>query len=257
MIKKLLSLSVLSFVSTVAYAQDDSLNNTQISDDIKKAVLGGSEAHSFTFVKEISIDEPMYVVEVNGDYVVTNQLADKFFAGDFLNVSEKKNIKATWIQEVIKPIHDALPESHYVNFPATGVKLDTLWVYSDLNCPYCRNFHEQVKTLNAQGVEVNIIPFVRGLHGDVSKKNYDNTLAVFSEEDPVKRRKLYETAIQGLDVYGTNKLTAEGKDIVEKGYENGLKANTEGTPTLVNSFGRTYSGALDANIVAERFLPMQ
>ena len=52
-----------------------------------------------------------------------------------------------------------LDESQLIIYPATTTEKAVIYVADDVNCPYCRRFHQQIPMLNAKGVTVNVIGY--------------------------------------------------------------------------------------------------
>ncbi|WP_201508342.1 disulfide isomerase DsbC N-terminal domain-containing protein [Psychrobacter alimentarius] len=52
-----------------------------------------------------------------------------------------------------------LDESQLITYPATSPERAVIYVADDVNCPYCRRFHQQIPMLNAKGVTVKIIGY--------------------------------------------------------------------------------------------------
>ena len=52
-----------------------------------------------------------------------------------------------------------LDESQLITYPATSPERAVIYVADDVNCPYCRRFHQQISMLNAKGVTVKIIGY--------------------------------------------------------------------------------------------------
>ncbi|MGP4862990.1 disulfide isomerase DsbC N-terminal domain-containing protein [Psychrobacter sp. T6-5] len=52
-----------------------------------------------------------------------------------------------------------LDESQLITYPATSPERAVIYVADDVNCPYCRRFHQQIPVLNAKGVTVNVIGY--------------------------------------------------------------------------------------------------
>ncbi|MDN5619965.1 MAG: thioredoxin fold domain-containing protein [Psychrobacter sp.] len=52
-----------------------------------------------------------------------------------------------------------LDESQLMTYPATTTEKAVIYVADDVNCPYCRRFHQQISMLNAKGVTVKIIGY--------------------------------------------------------------------------------------------------
>ena len=52
-----------------------------------------------------------------------------------------------------------LNDSQLITYPATSPERAVIYVADDVNCPYCRRFHQQISMLNAKGVTVNVIGY--------------------------------------------------------------------------------------------------
>lgn len=53
----------------------------------------------------------------------------------------------------------SLDKSQLITYPATATERAVIYVADDVNCPYCRRLHQQVPSLNAKGVTVNVIGY--------------------------------------------------------------------------------------------------
>ena len=53
----------------------------------------------------------------------------------------------------------SLDKSQLITYPATTTERAVIYVADDVNCPYCRLLHQQVPSLNAKGVTVNVIGY--------------------------------------------------------------------------------------------------
>ncbi|MGE6475082.1 disulfide isomerase DsbC N-terminal domain-containing protein [Psychrobacter sp. NPDC078631] len=53
----------------------------------------------------------------------------------------------------------SLDKSQLITYPATTAERAVIYVADDVNCPYCRRLHQQVPSLNAKGVTVNVIGY--------------------------------------------------------------------------------------------------
>ncbi|MGP5211058.1 disulfide isomerase DsbC N-terminal domain-containing protein [Psychrobacter alimentarius] len=52
-----------------------------------------------------------------------------------------------------------LVEGQLITYPATSSERAVIYIADDVNCPYCRRFHQQIPMLNAKGVTVNVIGY--------------------------------------------------------------------------------------------------
>ncbi len=92
---------------------------------------------------------------------------DLFIKGELLNISENKisNITKEELKNDSKKYINEI-QSNYknslVHYPSTkGEVTETLYVFSDFTCPYCKKLHETLKNFQDSGIEFYYIPFPR------------------------------------------------------------------------------------------------
>lgn len=251
-----LGFALLSQSSFAKEIQPTEQKTTSTSEIIKTNFEKSTKTLSFSYVEPFQ-NTGLHAVQHNGSYMLVSEDLSILLSGNAINLKDKTDIKKQWVKKSITPILNNLPEENYTTYPAKNEKIDTLWVLSDLSCAYCQSFHEQIPQLTVQGIEVRIIPFVRGLNSNVSKKNYDNTIAIYSTRDQAKRRELQERAFSGDYIGKTEKINNKAKAILEKGFDVGLSASISGTPMLINSNGNTLEGLADIKFIVENFIPLK
>ena len=69
----------------------------------------------------------------------------------------------------------------------------TITVFTDVDCPYCRRFHDQVAAYNAQGIAVDYVFYPLEIHPGADKK----AEAVWCAKD---RKSAFTAAMSGHDV---------------------------------------------------------
>lgn len=95
------------------------------------------------------------------------QKEDLFIKGELLDINENKvlNITKEELKKYSKKYIDEI-QSNYknslVHYPSTkGEVTETLYVFSDFTCPYCKKLHETLKSFQDSGIEFYYIPFPR------------------------------------------------------------------------------------------------
>lgn len=76
---------------------------------------------------------------------------------------------------------------------APGQPRHTVTVFTDVDCPYCRRFHDQVAAFNAQGIAVNYVFYPLDIHPGADKK----AEAVWCAKD---RKAAFTAAMGGQEV---------------------------------------------------------
>lgn len=108
-----------------------------------------------------------------------------------------------------------------------------LTVFTDLDCGYCRRFHQDIPLLNARGVSVRYLAFPRG---GIESDTYQKTQSVWCASDPATQ---LTRAKNGDSVASAD---CASKDSVKAEYQLGVMAGVQGTPTLVTPDGEIIPG---------------
>lgn len=141
---------------------------------------------------------------------------------------------------------NAVPESEMIIFPAEGESLATLTAFTDVDCPYCRKLHGDVKALNEMGITVRYLAFPRE---GLDTPTYATMVSTWCAED----RKLYFTvATRGGDV-----PVANCDSPIAGHYQLGREVGVEGTPALILEDGSIVNGYIPAETLAPYLLGQQ
>ncbi|MGM8899853.1 disulfide isomerase DsbC N-terminal domain-containing protein, partial [Psychrobacter sp. 1Y4] len=82
-------------------------------------------------------DDAQYITDGEISVIENGQ-----FIGLDENFEQRKN----------QSVFATLDESQLITYPATSPERAVIYVADDVNCPYCRRFHQQIPMLNAKGV---------------------------------------------------------------------------------------------------------
>jgi thiol:disulfide interchange protein DsbC len=184
MLNKFLSAIALMIVATFAYAADDSekavrdamhslLPMTKI-DDLVKSDLPG-----------------FYEVVVSGQVVYVSADGKYLLQGNLYNVAQKKDLTAARVATMRTQALAKLPDEKKMIFAPEHPK-HSVTVFTDVDCPYCRQFHKQIAEYNRQGIEVKYVLFPLDIHPGADKK----AVAVWCSPD---RKAAYTAAMNGQD----------------------------------------------------------
>lgn len=227
-----------------------------VEDKIADALNEHIGTASYLYIEPLR-ETGLHAVNHNGHYVLVNEDASIYLSGYQLDIKNKVNLKEQWKKETITSELAKLNEGNYISYPPSGEPIDVLWVFSDISCGYCGMFHKKIPELTEQGIEVRVIPFVRGLHGNASKHIYDTTLAIYAETDQAKRRELHDKAFSRKSISPSFGLSVEAIEIVDKGFLLGQMAEVRGTPAFLNSNGNLQEGLVPVKELVENFIPSE
>ena len=128
-------------------------------------------------------------------------------------------------------------------FPAVGESRATLTVFTDVDCPYCRQLHGEIEALNGYGITVRYLAFPRtGLNTDIHAKMISTWCAA-------DRKAMFTVAKRGGEV-----PAADCENPVAEQFLLGQELGVTGTPALVFEDGTLLPGYIPADTLADYLL---
>ncbi|WP_165371661.1 DsbC family protein [Pseudolysobacter antarcticus] len=184
MLNKILIAAALGGATLTAHAADNAdkairdaihaLVPTAQIDSVDKSVLPG--------FYEVGIGHAVVYASADGKYLLQGNLYDM---ANKLDLTEARLAKSR------KSVLDGVPVSKRIVFAPKTTK-HVVTVFTDVDCPYCRKFHEQMADYNKAGIEVQYMLFPLSIHPGSDKK----TVSVWCSTD---RNAAWNAAMLGKD----------------------------------------------------------
>ncbi|WP_180031562.1 DsbC family protein [Acinetobacter sp. YH12245] len=173
---------------------------------------------------------PVYVTN-DGKYLIQ---------GDVIRLGDKElhNVSETLQSDVNKKIFANLKAEDLLIYPAKGKTKHVIYVFTDVSCPYCHKFHEQMDEMNSKGIEVLYIAWPRG------EQHMPAMEAIWCNSD---RRAAFDQAIAGGSITPTT-----CKNPVKDQYQMGLNIGVNGTPGIYSSEGLYLGGYMSTSELLDR-----
>ncbi|WP_026293180.1 DsbC family protein [Rudaea cellulosilytica] len=173
-----------------------------------------------------------YEVVVSGGQVVYASADGKYLIqGDVIDVAQKASLPGRAQSSLRLASLKTLPQSKRIVFAPANPK-HTVTVFTDVDCPYCRQFHKQIAAYNQVGIAVEYVLFPLAIHPGADKK----AEAVWCAQD---RNAAYTAAMNGQD---PGKKTCANP--VAETTALALKIGISGTPTILNESGVQVNGGV-------------
>ena len=170
---------------------------------------------------EVSLGPNVIYMSGDGKYV---------FHGDMMDIQARLNISEQVRSAARKKILDNLKRSDYIEFsPAHPVHV--IYVFTDVECSYCRRLHRDVPVLNENGIGVRYLAYPRG---GVGSRAFNTMQAVWCADD---RRQALTDAKNGVQ-FAVKKC----RNPVEDEYVLGQKFGVRGTPGIYTENGDELAG---------------
>lgn len=157
------------------------------------------------------------------------------FKGDVFDLKSLDNITAQRRAAARMEAFAELGAETMIEFSPSGDTKRTIYVYTDIDCGYCRKLHLEVGELNAAGIAVRYLAYPRtGIGGE----SYDKAVAVWCSKD---RR-------EALTASKAGKILKSGtcQNPVKEQYHLGEAMGVRGTPAVYSDTGESIGGYVPA-----------
>ncbi len=170
---------------------------------------------------EVMLGTEMFYLSEDGRYILQGDLID---LGEKINLSEQERAAAR------KRVLESIPESETIDFVPEAAR-HTVYVFTDITCGYCRQFHRDMAELNGKGVAVRYLAFPRA---GIDSDSFREMESVWCAADPNEAM----TLAKG----GRPVKPAQCDNPVQRQYELGQNLGVRGTPAIYLENGQEMPG---------------
>jgi len=130
---------------------------------------------------EVSIGARSFLASNDGRYIYVGKVIDTYAKIDLIEQVTQKNR----VKRLAK-----FGDKNQLTFPASVKELFAVTLFTDIDCGYCRRFHNNMAQYNALGIRVNYLMFPRaGKHSE----SYNKTVSVLCSTKPEENMTLAMT----------------------------------------------------------------
>ena len=180
------------------------------------------------------VQGPTIYSTADGAYFIVGDLYNVGVAG-LVNMGEQQ--RSNDRKEAIA----AVPEADVIVFPAKGVTLTHITVFTDVSCFYCQKLHQEVPELNRRGVEVRYLAYPRQ---GIGSPGFRQLASAWCADD----RQATLTAFKNREELKEN--VCPGNPIAEQ-FALGQALGVRGTPAIVMPDGEMIPGYKSADDLAQ------
>ncbi|MBY6189789.1 DsbC family protein [Microbulbifer agarilyticus] len=242
--KPLKPLAALAATAALLLAQSATAVDDTVAKQIKAKLTAGNPGANFGEVRESAMPG-LYEVEVNGGNVLfVSKDGGHFIAGDLFEVTPQRVVNLSE-QRRGKNRAKVMGEqdlSEMIVFSPKGKTKAHVYVFTDVDCGYCRKLHDDVPELNRRGIEVRYLAFPRA---GLNSVGYRKVATAWCADDPNKTlTDLKNRKNVPLKVCNDNPVAAQ--------YKLGNEAiDVRGTPTIVMEDGTVVPGYVPPETLAK------
>jgi len=224
--------ALIAVVSVHAFAAEDA--EQAVRDAFKKisptAVPTSVTPSELPGFYQVLVDASVYFISSDGKYLIR---------GNVYDIASKQDLGEKQLAALRKSTLDNIPASDELVFAPKDPKY-TVTVFTDVDCPYCREFHKQIAEYNKLGIAVRYVFFPLPMHAGADKK----AEAVWCSAD---RNASYTEAMNGKDP-GKNTCANPIAETVKLGKSMGV----DGTPAVFTPEGDHIGGYVAPDQLVKR-----
>lgn len=206
----------------------------EVESHLKRKIAAAIPHMAVTSV-EVGPFPGIYAVSLaNGPVLYTDAQGDMLVAGELYRIQGQQlvNVEELERQKVRKPLLASLKKDDMIVFPAEGKQRGALYVFTDIDCGYCRKLHQEVPALNKAGVEVRYLAYPRA---GIASESFNKLARAWCADDPnATLTRLKQGQNIGGAVCPDNPVAAQ--------YQLGSEMGVRGTPAIFLETGEMIPG---------------
>lgn len=178
--------------------------------------------------------EGIYRVSIGGQSLYISKDGNYFFAGDLVQVTDSGFVNLTdkIRNEARVSTLKSIKLEDTITFKPEGETKKVIYVFTDIDCGYCRKLHQEVPALNQAGVEVRYLAYPRAGANSGSANKLATAWCAKDKQDALTKLKNGQTL-------ETN--ACEGNPVAAQ-YALGSDLGVTGTPALFLEDGTLIPG---------------
>ena len=172
----------------------------------------------------------LYQVILGPDIIYMTSDGSYVLKGDLLDIEQRRNLTEDVRAESRVDLLGSIKDDEYIEFAADNVR-DKIYVFTDIDCGYCRKLHQDVPELNARGISVRYLAYPRA---GINSRTAQEMESVWCAED---RREALTRSKNNESV-----ATKTCENPIAKQYQLGKKIGVRGTPAIYLEDGTAIPG---------------
>lgn len=184
-------------------------------------------------------------VRLGSDIVYLSDDGRYLMQGRLLDLDSRVDLTEQAMSEVRRELIGDLDESGLISFGGEDLEHE-IYVFTDVDCGFCRRLHEQIEDYNAAGIRVSYAAFPRAGTGSAT---HEKMISVWCAED--------QHAAMTLAKAGGTPTPAQCENPVDEQYRLGQSIGVTGTPALVTRGGDLIPGYVPAQDLRTRLEQIQ
>lgn len=228
--RKLLAVTIVALAAQPSFAADPVKAALRTLDphvkvtEIRNAPIAG--------YKEVNIEGQIVYISNDGKYLLQGMIFD---------IAKKQDLTEARRSEIRRGLLAKAPSDKRIVFKPEGPVKNTVTIFTDIDCGYCRKLHEQIADYGRLGIQVEYLMYPRAGVGSDAYRKAVAAWCADNQQDALTKAKA-----------GEDPGNASCDNPVAAQYELGKQMGVTGTPTIVLPDGSVTPGYVAPAELAER-----
>lgn len=200
-----------------------------VEEKIKKGLESIIPDVEITSIKNTPVND-LYEVLLGPDVIYVTGNGRFVMKGDLLDLQNRRNLSEEQRSAARTALFTNLPINEVIEFAPEKTE-HIVYVFTDVDCSYCRRLHRDVPVLNQHGIAIRYLAYPRA---GIGSHSFDVMQAVWCADDP---KQALTKAKNGEQIQ-----PKQCSNPVEKQYQLGQKLGIRGTPAIYLEDGEEIPG---------------
>ena len=147
------------FFLTLIFFATSAIANDALKKEFQKSLSRLSSDFEISDVKETPI-KGIYQVTIGPDVIYMSRDGNYVLKGEILDIGNRRNLTEDFRAQTRINLLNTISDSEYIEFSSTKTK-NYIYVFTDVDCGYCRKLHRDVPELNSMGIAVRYLAYPR------------------------------------------------------------------------------------------------
>lgn len=179
--------------------------------------------------------------QINSDIVYISADGSYLLQGTLFDIDERVNLTDQAMAGVRRELIQDIDNPREIRFATAEDPVHSLWVFTDIDCGYCRKLHEQMDEYLEKGIEINYLAFPRA---GIGSHSYEKYVSVWCAEDPQAALTLAKTGAEPEPLQCDNPVLEQ--------FELGQRLGVTGTPAILTRNGDLIPGYMQPEMLRAR-----
>lgn len=179
--------------------------------------------------------------QINSDIVYISADGAYLLQGTLFDIDARVNLTDQAMASVRRELVEGIDDSQQITFKADGETAHSLYVFTDIDCGYCRKLHDQIAEYNEKGIEIHYMAFPRA---GVGSHSYEKYVSVWCADDQQSALTLAKAGQEPEPLQCDNPVLEQ--------FELGRQLGVTGTPAIVTRDGDLIPGYMQPELLRAR-----